>query len=66
MRLLIALTGLMLAACGHVVLNDVRGAATVWTRLDERFPAGWQTSPVTGGVSLLGLGALWALVAAVG
>jgi hypothetical protein len=65
-RALIALTGLLIAACGHLVLNDVRGAATVWARLDGRFPAQWRTSPSIGGLSLLGLGALWALTALLG
>lgn len=60
-RLIVALTGLLLAGAGHVLLHDVRGASATWVRLDSRFPAAWRSSPVMAGAWLLLVGALCAL-----
>ena len=55
---IVILAGLLLAACGHLLVHDVRGAARAWNWLDARFPASWRSAPPVAGVLLLALGTL--------
>ena len=59
-QILLVLTGLALAGWGHVLINDLFGAAAAWVRLDERFPPAWRSSPASGGSLLLVMGAVCA------
>jgi hypothetical protein len=59
---LVILTGLALAAWGHVLVHDFLGAATAWTRADEHFPVVMRSSPVFAGRALLLVGAVLVLV----
>lgn len=63
---LVILTGLGLAAWGHLLIHDLLGAADAWTRVDGLFPAGLQTSPVFAGRALLTIGATLVLVPILG
>ena len=65
-RELIILTGLALAAWGHLLVHELFGVATVWIRIDARFPPGWRSSPTFAGASLLLVGALCVLIPALG
>jgi hypothetical protein len=65
-RELIILTGLALAAWGHLLVHELLGAAAAWIRLDSRFPPAWRSSPKFAGASLLVVGALGVLIPALG
>jgi hypothetical protein len=65
-RDLIILTGLALAAWGHLLMHELFGVATAWVRIDSRFPAAWRSSPTVAGAALLVVGALFVLIPALG
>jgi hypothetical protein len=65
-RELVILAGLVTAACGHLLVHELFGAATAWVRLDNRFPRAWRSSPSFGGACLLVVGALCVLVPMLG
>jgi hypothetical protein len=65
-RELIILTGLALAAWGHLLVHELFGMAAAWVRLDGRFPPAWRSSPRLAGACLLAFGALCVLVPALG
>ena len=65
-RELIILSGLALAAWGHLLVHELFGVATAWVRVDDRFPQAWRSSPTFAGASLLTVGALCVLVPALG
>jgi hypothetical protein len=62
----VILTGLALAAWGHLLVHDLFGAARAWTRVDERFPLALQSAPAFAGRTLLVLGAVLVLVPIIG
>lgn len=63
---LVIATGLAVAAWGHLVLNNVLGAASGWIRLDARFPPNTQTTPDFAGRALLIMGGLLVVVPILG
>ena len=63
LQYIVLLAGLFLAACGHLLVHDVRGAALVWNRLDARFPASWRSAPPLAGTLLLALGTVGVIAA---
>lgn len=63
---LIICVGLALAAWGHLLLHGLFGMATVWVRVDARFPPAWRSSPGFAGACLLALGTLGVLIPALG
>jgi hypothetical protein len=65
-RDLVILSGLALAAWGHLLLHELSAAVTVWTRMDARFPRSWRSSPPLAGGSLVVVGALCVLVPVLG
>jgi hypothetical protein len=65
-RELVILTGLALAAWGHLLVHELFGVATVWVRMDARFPPGWRSHPRFAGACLLVLGAVGVLIPALG
>jgi hypothetical protein len=65
-RELIILTGLSLAAWGHLLVHELFGMATAWIRVDSRFPEGWRSSPRFAGACLLVVGAVFVLIPALG
>ncbi len=65
-RELIILTGLALAAWGHLLVHELFGVATAWVHIDGRFPPGWRSSPRFAGACLLVVGAVCVLVPALG
>jgi hypothetical protein len=66
MQTLVILTGLVLAACGHLLVHNLLGAATAWNWVDGRFPPAWRSAPPVAGAALLVFGALGVLVPALG
>ena len=58
--------GLLLAACGHALLHDWRGAVAIYEDIDGRFPPGLQTPVVVAGPLLLLSGAACALAPMLG
>lgn len=65
-RELIILTGLAVAAWGHLLVHELFGMATVWVRMDSRFPEAWRSSPAFAGVCLQVVGAVGVLIPALG
>ncbi|MGZ4178051.1 MAG: hypothetical protein ACXVR1_17780 [Solirubrobacteraceae bacterium] len=65
-RELIICAGLALAAWGHLLVHELCGVDTAWVRMDARFPPAWRSSPGFAGACLLGLGALFVVVPALG
>jgi hypothetical protein len=65
-RELIILTGLAVAAWGHLLVHELLGAGAAWVRIDSRFPAAWRSSPAFAGASLLVVGAPCVLIPALG
>lgn len=65
-RELIIFVGLAFAAWGHLLVHELFGVATAWVRVDSRFPAPWRSSPAVAGACLLGVGALFVLIPALG
>jgi hypothetical protein len=61
-RTFVIVTGVALAAWGHLLVHDLLGAAGAWVRMDERFPPSWRSSPTFAGRLLLVMGALLVLV----
>lgn len=59
---LVIVTGLALAAGGHVLVHNFLGAATAWVRADQQFPAVMRSSPNFAGTVLLLLGAVLVLI----
>ena len=57
----VILAGLLIAACGHLLVHDIRGAAKAWNWLDAHFPASWRSAPPLAGSLLLALGSLGVL-----
>ena len=62
----VILTGLGLAAWGHLLVHDLFGAGRAWTRVDGRFPLALQSAPAFAGRTLLSLGAVLVLVPVLG
>jgi hypothetical protein len=54
---LVIVLGLLLAAAGHVLLHDWRGAVAIYEELDERVPAILRTPAEVAGPLLLACGA---------
>jgi hypothetical protein len=65
-RDIVILTGLALAACGHLLIHNVPAAAAAWTWLDGRFPPAWRSAPPLAGSALLVFGACGVLVPVLG
>jgi hypothetical protein len=65
-RELIILTGLALAAWGHLLVHELFGVATAWIRVDSWFPSAWRSSPRFAGACLLVVGAVCVLVPVLG
>jgi hypothetical protein len=65
-RELIVLTGLALAAWGHLLVHELFGVATAWIRVDSWFPEGWRSPPRFAGACLLVVGAVCVLIPALG
>jgi hypothetical protein len=65
-RELIILTGLAMAAWGHLLVHELFGVATAWVRIDARFPSAWRSHPRFAGACLLVLGAVGVLIPALG
>ena len=63
---LVIVTGLALAAWGHLLVHDLLGAARAWTRVDEWFPATLRSSPSFAGRAMLVMGAVLVLVPMLG
>lgn len=63
---LVILAGLLLAACGHLLVHNLLGAPRAWNWADGRFPAPWRSAPPVAGAALLVLGALGVLVPVLG
>jgi hypothetical protein len=63
---LVIVTGLVVAAAGHMLVHDVLGAARAWIRVDQQFPAVMRSSPSFAGATLLLMGALFVLLPIVG
>ena len=63
---LVILTGLGLAAWGHLLIHDLLGTADAWSRVDELFPSGLRSSPGFAGRTLLAIGAILVLAAILG
>lgn len=63
---LLILTGLGVAAWGHLLVHDLLGAGEAWSRADELFPPVLRSSPSFAGVVLLILGAILVLVPVAG
>jgi hypothetical protein len=59
---LVIVTGLALAAGGHMLVHNVLGAAGAWLRADQQFPEVMRSSPAFAGTALLLLGAVLVLV----
>lgn len=59
---LVIVTGLALAACGHMLVHNFLGAARAWVRADQQFPAAIRSSPSFAGTVLLLVGALLVIV----
>ncbi|MGA9859569.1 MAG: hypothetical protein WBQ18_17020 [Solirubrobacteraceae bacterium] len=55
--------GLLLAACGHLLMHELLGAAVVWRRLDDCLPAVMRTPESLAGAALLSAGAACVLTA---
>jgi hypothetical protein len=59
---LVIVTGLALAAWGHVLVHDLLGAARAWIRLDQQFPEIMRSSPTFAGAALMLIGSVLVLV----
>jgi hypothetical protein len=57
MQMLVMFLGLTLAAAGHALLHDWRGAIALWEDFDGRFPAAMRTPTPLAGPLLLACGA---------
>jgi hypothetical protein len=57
----VIVTGLVLAAWGHLLVHDLLGAAGAWIRADERFPLVLRSSPGFAGRAMLVMGAVLVL-----
>jgi hypothetical protein len=66
MRTLVILTGLVLAACGHLLVHNLLGAAAAWNWADGRFPPAWRSAPPVAGCVLLLFGGLGVLAPVLG
>lgn len=66
MQTLVILAGLILAACGHLLVHNLLGAPAAWNWVDRRFPPTWRSAPPVAGAALLVLGALGVLVPLLG
>jgi hypothetical protein len=62
----IVLLFLALAGWGHLLVNDLLGAAAAWTRADERFPVAWRCPAPIAGILLLGMGSAGVLTVIAG
>lgn len=60
-QLFVIVTGLALAAWGHLLVHDLLGTAGAWERMDSRFPPSLQTSPSFAGRWMLAMGAMLVL-----
>jgi hypothetical protein len=58
----VIVTGLALAAGGHLLVHDLLGAAGAWVRADQHFPTVMRSSPTFAGTVLLLLGVVLVLV----
>jgi hypothetical protein len=63
---IVILVSLTLAACGHLLVHEVRRAAAVWNWLDGHFPEAWRSAPSIAGAMLLVFGGLGVLVPVLG
>jgi hypothetical protein len=59
---LVIVTGLVLAAAGHVLVHNFLGAARAWVRADEQFPPVLRSSPTFAGTIMLLFGAVLVVV----
>ena len=63
---IVIVAGLAFAACGHLLVHEVRGASVVWNWLDGHFPPSWRSAPPLAGTLLLALGTLGVLAPVLG
>jgi hypothetical protein len=63
---LVILTSFVLAACGHLLVHNLLGAATAWNWVDGRFPPTWRSAPPVAGTALLVFGVVGVLVPVLG
>jgi hypothetical protein len=63
---LVILSGLVVAGWGHLLVHDLLGACTVWSRLDGRFPPSMQSTPWFAGRAILIMGAVLVLAPILG
>jgi hypothetical protein len=61
-QFLVPLLGLLLAGVGHAILHDWRGAADVWDRVENAFPAVMRSPAPLAGGSLLATGWLFGVL----
>jgi hypothetical protein len=61
-QILVIVTGLALAAWGHLLVHDLLGAGQAWSRVDGLFPANLQSTPSFAGYTMLIMGALLVLI----
>jgi hypothetical protein len=62
----VIVTGLALAAWGHLLVHDLLGAARAWRRVDDRFPVIMRSSPAFAGHTMLVMGVILVLIPIVG
>ena len=63
---LVIVTGLAVAGWGHLLVHDLLGAATAWSRADGRFPPAMQSTPWFAGRVMLLMGAVLVLAPMLG
>jgi hypothetical protein len=63
---IVVVAGLAFAACGHLLLHEVRGASAAWNWLDGHFPPSWRSAPPLAGMLLLALGTVGVLAPLLG
>lgn len=63
---IVIVTGLAVAAAGHMLVHNLLGAGGAWVRADQQFPAMMRSSPTFAGTFLLALGAVVVLVSVCG
>jgi hypothetical protein len=61
-QVVVIVFGLGLAAWGQLLLREVPNAVTAWIRMDNLFPPMLRSSPTFAGYTLLGAGAVLALL----
>jgi|GEM_PF-6475492 len=63
---LVIVTGLALAAWGHMLVHDLLGAARAWRRVDDLFPVVLRSAPAFAGRVMLLAGSVLVMAAMFG